>query len=260
MSKRVKLGQYAEPVTRAGARSWLPLSASGMAGYQGRRDFRGRGNLRVIVETLLVRCVAPAQEWRSHLWPAVVCLFYTSSSSQLCSRCSPGPRRLALSVRSLQTIHPILIQVRTPETGLAPSLLGSWGRTSPVVRQMAGIGLIFLTGEVIRKMICAGTGTGAGGPCPRDNRQRSCVFALIGGRWLCGRRALRHTPSQHPHPSGAWMGHPPTGYPPEHGRTRSLRLAQVLSGYRWGRLRSPLMLPEMGCRITTGSRGGLLPC
>ena len=30
------------------------------AGYQGRGDFRGRGNLLLMVETLVVRCVVPA--------------------------------------------------------------------------------------------------------------------------------------------------------------------------------------------------------
>jgi len=42
-------------------------------GYQGRQYFRGRGNLLLLVETLILRRVAPAQEWRFNLWPAVAC-------------------------------------------------------------------------------------------------------------------------------------------------------------------------------------------
>lgn len=203
-------------------------------GYQGLRDFRGRGNLSLIVETLRVRRFAPAPGWRFNLWSAAVCLFHFSSRSQLRSLCFPGvSSRPRPSVRRRKRHHPTLGKVTV------------------------GIVLISLIGVFIRKMICAGTGTSAGAPCLRDNRPRSCVFALTSGKWSCGRRSLRHTLSRHPHPSGAWRGHPP-----ERGRTRTPERTPALlpSGCRSVRLPSPRMRPETGCRITTGSRGGLLRC
>jgi hypothetical protein len=153
-------------------------------GYQRLRDFRGRGNLWLIVETLQVRWVAPAQEWRFNLWPAVVCLFHFSSCShsQPHLRCSSeSPFRLGLSVRSRQAIRPILRQMWPTETGQAPSLQMDLGQRLLDVRQMAGIGLICVIGVVIRKTTCAGIGTSVG-ELFLDNRLLNCGFELTSGR------------------------------------------------------------------------------
>jgi hypothetical protein len=201
-------------------------------GYQGRGDFRGRGNLSLIVETLLVRCVVPAREWRFNLWPAVVCVLLFLFSSLL-------------------------------SAGL-PFFFSAGFQAGPSVRNLTAKLLTLLlasaTGIVL---ICgidwSGTGTSGGELCLRENRRRGCGFGLIGRRWLCGLSA------QHPHPSRPWMGHPhphlrcpPHTHPSRAWVGHPLPPLVLRCGPRWGRLRWLPMLREMERRITTGSRGVLL--
>ena len=195
-------------------------------GYQRLRDFRGRGNLPVIVETLLVRRVVPTREWRFNLWPAVVCV-------------------LLLLFSSLSSV------------GL-PFFFSAGFQAGPSVRNLTAKLLTLLlasaTGIVL---ICGiawtGTGTSAGELRLGENRPRGCGFGLIGRRWRCGpsvrlRMRVLHPQMRcllHTHPSGAWVTHP--------------LFPQVLPcGPRWGRLRWLPMLLATEHRITTGSRGGLL--
>src|SRR6266849_3408261 len=182
-------------------------------GYQRLRDFRGRGNLPVIVETLLVRRVVPTREWRFNLWPAVVCvlLFLFSSLSS---------------------------------AGL-PFFFSAGFQAGPSVRNLtAKLLTLLLAGATGIVLICGigwtGTGTSAGELRLRGNRQRGCGFGLTNRRWRCGLSARPRMPSQHPqkhcppytHPSGAWMGHP-------------LFPWVLQCGPRWGRLRSLPMLREI---------------
>ncbi len=158
-------------------------------GYQRLRDFRGRGNLPVIVETLLVRRVVPTREWRFNLWPAVVCvllLLFSSLSSVglpffFSAGFQPGPSARNLTAKLLTL------------------LLAS------------ATGIVLICG-----IAWTGTGTSAGELRLGENRPRGCGFGLTNRRWLCGQRArprMRSQPPQlrcppHTHPSRAWMGHP----------------------------------------------------
>jgi hypothetical protein len=215
-------------------------------GYQGRGDFRGRGILFLMVETLVVRLAVPACQWRFNLWPAVVralfvsVLFSTVSSSGsqsfFFSVAGFWAARLVRNWRERRRTH-LLQKPGCGEKGQAPSL-----------RVHCGIG----------------TGICGGGLCLVENRRLGCDCGLTGGRWLCGLGARRRLGIQHSHlnlhrhphthPSGAWVGHP-RDYPPELGRTRH---PSPRVGCRWGRLRWLPMLAATECRITTGSRGGLL--
>jgi hypothetical protein len=145
-------------------------------GYQGRGDFRGRGNLRLIVETLLRRCVAPAQEWCFNLLPAEVCGLFVSSSSWLSFFSSAAGSWAAPSGRSL---------ARKP---LPYCLLQRAAKRA--VKSAAGI--VRICG-----IVCTGTGTSGGGPCLGENRRRGCAFGLTGRRWRCGLRAQLRLQIQH---------------------------------------------------------------
>jgi hypothetical protein len=171
-----------------------------------------------------MRCVAPAQELRFNLWPAVVCvlpfLFSSLFSVGLPFFSSAGVQA-GHSVRSLTAKRLTLL-------------------------------LASATG-IVRICGIAWTGTGTGGAelCLRENRRRGCGFGLIGRRWRCGQSA------QHPHPSRAWMGHPHAlSRRPLHIHPLFPRAPRC--GRLWGRLRWLPMLLAMERRITTGSRGALL--
>jgi len=185
-----------------------------------------------MVETLLGRCVAPAQEWCFNLWPAVVCvllvLFSSVSSSRLSfffsAEFSAAGSWAAPSVRSLTRKH------------------------TPLLKSAAGI--VRICG-----IECTGTGTSGGGLWLGENRRRDFGFGLTGRRWRCGLRGrlrlhilhLHLCRRPHTHPSKAWVGHP-------------LLLLSRRRGLRWDRLRWLPMLREIEGRITTGSRGGLPRC
>ena len=202
---------------RAVPSSWFLSSETG---HQGRGNFRGRGNLLLMVETLFVRCVAPAQEWRFNLCSAVVCglLFLFSLVS--------SPRSLFFLAADLQAAPSVRNRTRDLRTLLPAGARG-------IVR-ICGIAW-------------TGTGISVDEVCFRGNRRRGCAFGLIGGRWRCGPSARLHSNLRRPlrtHPSGAWMGHPqsPRG------------------GCLWDRLRSLLTPQATECRITTGSRDELRRC
>ena len=202
------------------SQSVLGSQFRGDTGYQGWGDFRGRGNLLLMIETLFVRCVAPAQEWRFNLWSAVVCglLFLFSLAS--------SPRSLFFLAADLQAAPSVRNRTRNQRT-----------------LRLAG------AREIVR--ICGiawtGTGTSAGGLYLQGNRRRGCGFGLIGRRWRCGLSARLHSNPRRPphtHPSGAWMGHP-----------QSPR-----RGCLWDRLRWLRTQRATECRITTGSRVVPRPC
>jgi len=161
----------------------LWLLAFQKIGYQGRGDFRGRGNLLLMVENLLGRCLAPAQKWYFNLWPAVVCvllvLFSSLSSSRLSffssAEFSAAGSWAAPSVRSLaRKLRPRRLSQRASKRA-----------AKRAVKSAAGLALIWA-------LICTGTGTSGGGLCLGENRRRGCGFGLISRRWQCGRRAWLH--------------------------------------------------------------------
>jgi len=173
-----------------------------------------------------MRCVAPAQELRFNLWPAVVCVLLFLFSSLF-------------------------------SVGL-PFFFSAGFRAEPSGRNLTAKLLTLLLASATGTVhICGidwtGTGTSGGELCLGGNRQRGCGFGLTNRRWRCGFSARLRMRSQHPqvrcpphtHPSRAWMGHP-------------LFLRALQCGRRWGRLRWLPMLREMEHRITTGSRGALL--
>jgi hypothetical protein len=173
-----------------------------------------------------MRCVAPAQELRFNLWPAVVCVFLFLFSSLF-------------------------------SVGL-PFFFSAGFRAGPSARNLTAKLLTLLLASATGTVhICGidwtGTGTSGGGMCLGGNRPRGCGFGLINRRWRCGLSARLGMRRQHPqvrcpphtHPSRARVGHP-------------LFLRALQCGPRWGQLRWLPMLREMERRITTGSRGGLL--
>jgi len=142
-------------------------------GYQGRGHFRGHGILLLMLETLLVRRVALARQWRFHLWPAVVhvllVLFSSPFSSPLSFFFSAAFSSLPLSVKNLA----IKCRAHLPLRRAAKSAPG-----------------IVLTCGTIR----TGTGTSGDGVCPERNRRRGCGFGLINRRWRCERSARLRMP------------------------------------------------------------------
>ena len=128
-----------------------------------------------MVETLFVRCVAPAQEWRFNLWSA------RGLRSSLLVFLGVFSASLFFLAADLQAAPLVRNRTRDQRT-----LLPAGAR------------------EIVR--ICGiawtGTGTSAGGLCLQGNRRRGCGFGLIGRRWRCGpeRAAAFESPSSSTHP------------------------------------------------------------
>ena len=198
--------------------------------YQGRGVFRGHGNLLLMVETLLMRCVQPAPDGVSKLWLAAACVLcspFTSLSSSWF---------LFFFSADVWTLHSLK---RLP--GKIPWFL------SRSMNRAAGIFPILIVLIPIFGIDCTGTGATGDGVCLRGNLPRGFGFGLTGKRWRCGlgtrlRPTHRYRPRQ-VHRSGAWMVHP---WPP-------------WSGLRLDPLQWPPMLQATECKITTGFRDEPLP-
>ena len=198
--------------------SFLRLSDMG---YQGLRDFRGRGNLPLIVETLLMRCVAPAQTSVSIYglpWCALFSFcFFRYLRWRFAFFFSAG-FRAGPSVRNLTA--KLLTLLLASATGIVRICGIDW----------------------------TGTGTERGRSVPRGESAAGLRFRAYRQKMAMRAGArLTHpscaSSSTYP-PSRAWVGHP-LSWAPRCGR-------------RWGQLRWLPMLREMERRITTGYRGGLL--